>query len=114
MGRAAFDRYSIVHAAWGAVSERVGLSAPVAIAGSVVFEASENAIKREIEWIWPDPTPDSLDNHLGDITSFTVGYFASRALRVYPDVRVGLLAGLVTVGTMIWLHGYARPRTENR
>jgi hypothetical protein len=112
MGRATFDRYSIVHAAWGALSERVGLSAPVAIGASAAFEVSENAIKREIEWIWPDPTPDSIDNHLGDITSFTAGYFASRALRVYPDVRVGLLTGLATVGMMIWLHGYSKPRGE--
>lgn len=112
MGRAALDRYSVTHAAWGAVSERVGLPASVAVGASVAFEAIENEIKREIEWIWPDPTPDSFDNHVGDVASFAFGYVASRALRVYPDARVGLIAGLVTAGMVIWLHGYSQPRED--
>lgn len=103
MGRALFDRYLIVHAAWGAIMERLGISAPTAIVTHLGFEASENTIKKTAPVLWPDPTPDTLTNHTGDIASFGVGYALSKALK---DNR--LTTGLAILGTLIWIDGYKK------
>lgn len=97
-----FDRYSLVHAAWGAVAEASRIPAPAAIGAQVVFEALENPIKEVIKPIWPDSRPDAIQNQVGDVASFTGGYYAARAL-TKSDAGKVVVAGVVALGAATWV-----------
>lgn len=76
-----FDRFSVVHAAVGAVFELSGIPAPIAIGLQILFEIVENDVKRSVRHIWPDDRPDGLENQIGDVASFVAGYYAARAAK---------------------------------
>lgn len=80
----------------------------LAVGSHVVFEATENSIKEAIEPIWPDTAPDAWQNHVGDVLSFTAGYYSARTLKRTPAGRAAL-AGLAGAAAAVWmwnlLHG---------
>jgi hypothetical protein len=96
-----FDRYSLVHAAVGALAEVSRIPDAAAIGGHIAFEVVENPVKRAIEPIWPDARPDALQNQVGDTVSFTGGYYAARAL-AKSDAGKAVVTGFVALGAAIW------------
>ena len=111
------DRFSIVHAAVGAVLEASGVPAWLAIGSHIAFEAVENSLKDAASELWPDARPDAMANHLGDVASFTAGYYSSRSLRK-TTAGQATLAGLAGLAGMIWMYSLtnkhtwrAKPRT---
>ena len=103
------DRFSIVHAAVGAVMELSAIPAPVALAAQAVFEIVENPIKESVRSLFPDPTPDAWQNSMGDIASFAAGYYGARALKGSSG-GMAALATLGAAGAAIWIASLA-PRT---
>lgn len=101
MAEAAFDRFSVVHAAMGSLFELSGVPKGWALGSHVAFEASENQLKRSMARIWPDASPDSMANHVGDFASFTAGYFAARRLRSSPGGQLAVTV-LVAAGAGVW------------
>ena len=97
-----FDRYSVVHAAVGAVAEASRVSAMVAIGSHVAFEVVENKLKEAAKPLWPDSRPDAIQNHVGDVASFTTGYYAARALSKSDAGKV-VVTGVVATGAAIWI-----------
>ena len=96
-----FDRFSIVHAAVGALAELSRIPAPVAIGAQVAFEVVENDVKRRVSHIWPDPRPDGIENQVGDVASFTAGFYAARAMRGSPAGGLALVL-LAALAAGIW------------
>lgn len=97
-----FDRYSVPHAAVGAMFEAMGVPPAIAIGSHLAFELVENSLKRSVTSIWPDNRPDAWQNHLGDAASFTGGVLASRALKGTEGGKVAL-TGLVATAGAIWM-----------
>lgn len=97
-----WDRYSLAHAAVGALFEASRIPAIPAIGSHIVFEAVEDSLKRGIVHIWPDATPDSMKNHIGDVAAFTAGYFATRALKK-SSAGMGIVAGFVGAAAAVWM-----------
>ena len=91
-----------MHAAVGAVFEASGAPAWLAIGTHVAFEAMENSIKESMSELWPDARPDALANHLGDVASFTAGYYSSRALRK-TEAGKAALSGFVGLAAFVWM-----------
>ena len=54
-----FDRYSIPHAAMGAMFEAAGVPPAIAIGSHIAFELVENSLKKATKPIWPDSRPDA-------------------------------------------------------
>lgn len=108
MGTTLLDRFSVVHAAVGALFEASGVPAPLAIGSHVAFEATENTLKQHLTHIWPEPRPDELVNHAGDVASFASGYYACRALR-RSDAGVWVVVALGALGAGIWFRELLRP-----
>lgn len=98
-----FDRFSLVHAAVGAVAELSKIPAPLALGGQVAFEVVENDLKRSVKHIWPDDTPDGFENQAGDILSFALGYYGARLIKDAP-AGVVILTGLAALAGGIWVH----------
>jgi hypothetical protein len=107
-----FDRFSIVHAAWGAVAELSNIPAPIAIGAQVAFELVENDIKRALSNLWPDARPDAWQNSVGDVATFIAGYYGARTLKDREGGATAL-AVLVAAAGAIWTYNLA-PRTRNR
>lgn len=84
------------------VFEASRVPAWLSIGSHVAFEAVEDGIKRAIEPIWPDSRPDGWENHVGDVVSFTGGYYLSQALR-QDAVGKALLSGFVAAAAGIWM-----------
>lgn len=97
-----FDRYSVIHAAWGMAFEASRVPDVWALGSHVAFEAAENSIKRAAKDIWPDSQPDALQNQVGDVVSFAAGYYAARALKKSLTGQA-LMTGLVAAGAAIWM-----------
>ena len=95
------DRFSIVHAAVGALAELSRIPAPVAIGAQVAFELVEDDVKRRVSHVWPDPRPDGIENHVGDVLSFTAGFYAARAVRGSPTGGLALVL-LAALAAGIW------------
>ena len=104
-----FDRFSVVHAAVGAVLELSGIPAPVALAAQTLFEIVENPIKDNVRSLFPDPTHDAWQNSVGDIASFAAGYYGARAIKNRPEGMTGL-AVLGAAGAAIWIASLAPSR----
>lgn len=102
-----FDRFSLVHAAWGAVFELSGIPAPLAIGAQVGFEIVENGLKRAYSPIFPDDTPDGWQNQVGDTVSFAAGYYLSRMTKGSTGGHFALLA-LGAVSGAVWLDRLAQ------
>ena len=97
-----FDRFSFVHAAWGAAFELSGIPAPLALGAQIAFEAVENPLKRAYAPLFPDDAPDAWQNQIGDIASFAVGFYLSRLFKGAPGGRAAVVA-LGAVSGAIWL-----------
>lgn len=97
------DRYSIVHAAIGSLFAMGGFRPIVAVGSHVAFEALEDELKRQTKGIWPDSRSDGITNHLGDIASFSVGYFGSRKL-IKTNQGKNLVALFMLLGAGIWTY----------
>lgn len=110
-----FDRYSFAHFAVGALFEASRIPAPVAIGSHIVFEAAEDGIKRGVERIWPDASPDTLMNHVGDVVSFTAGFYATRYLK-HSNAGMAFISGFVAAAAGIWMwnlmHGHSWLKTD--
>ena len=103
LNRRLFDAFSIVHAAAGAVFELSSIPAPIAFGASVAFELVENDIKKRVSHIWPDDRPDGIQNQVGDVASFVVGYYLARAVKSSPAGAMAIVA-LAAVAAGIWTH----------
>lgn len=99
--RLAFDKFSVVHAALGAVAELSRIPAPVAIGAQVLFEIVENPIKERVAHIWPDARPDGWQNQVGDVVSFTAGFYGARLVKHVPAGAFAAIA-LAAVAGAIW------------
>ncbi|KKN30582.1 hypothetical protein LCGC14_0832460 [marine sediment metagenome] len=97
-----FDRYSIPHAAMGAMFEAAGVPPALAIGSHIAFELVENSLKRSVTSIWPDSRPDGWQNHVGDAASFAGGLVAARALKGTEGGKAAL-TGLVATAGAIWM-----------
>ena len=97
-----FDRFSIAHAATGAVLELAAIPAPLALGGQVAFEVFENDIKRSYGRFFPQDQLDAWQNSVGDILSFAVGYYAARAVKSNGVGRAALIT-LGAVSGALWV-----------
>lgn len=97
-----FDRYSFVHAAVGAVFEASRVPDGLAIGSHVAFEAVENSVKDSSKSMWPDTRHDAIENSIGDVASFTAGYYATRALKT-SDIGRGIVTGFVAAAAGVWI-----------
>ena len=105
------DRFSVVHAAVGAVAELSGIPAPLAIGLQILFELIENDVKRSVRHIWPDDRPDGIENQIGDVASFVAGFYAARAAKGDPAGGVALTA-LAGAAGAIWMHSLLPPNRK--
>lgn len=96
-----FDRFSVVHAAVGALAALSRIPAPVVIGGSIAFEAVEDGMKERVRHIWPDPRPDGIENKIGDVASVAAGYYATRAFAGSPAGAIAVVL-LAAAGAAIW------------
>ena len=96
-----FDRFSVPHAAGGALFQLSGFSAPVAFAAQVGFELVENDLKRTFNPLFPDDSPDAWQNHVGDVVAWMGGYYFAQAVRNDAVGRAALI-GLGAVAAAIW------------
>lgn len=107
-----FDRYSLVHFAWGAVFEASKIPDSVAIGSHVIFEAGENSLKEAFKPVWPDSRPDAIQNQIGDIVSFSTGYYLTRAIK---DTTTGkaMLVGFVGAAAALWMYNVLSDHSWN-
>ena len=109
-----FDRYSVVHAAVGAMLEVAGVPPALSLASHVVFEALENSLKEGVlKTVWPDIRPDGWQNHVGDMTSYTSGLLAARAIKETEGGKAAL-TGLAGVAGAIWMWNLAQKHSWER
>lgn len=106
--RKPFDRFSIVHAALGALAHASRVPVMPALVGAVIFELIENPLKQASEGVWPDAAPDGWQNSAGDVAAFAAGYLGSRAVSGTPAGRP-LVTGLAAAGAAIWLWNLTNP-----
>lgn len=97
-----FDRFSLVHAAWGAVFELARIPAPVAIGAAVGFELVENRLKKAYAPMFPDDAPDGWQNSTGDVVSLAAGYYLARAFKGTAGGHIAIVA-LGALAGAIWL-----------
>lgn len=75
------DRYTVGHAAVGAVYSAMGLSLLSTAALAVAWEVLENPLKDNLPLIFPQASHDSLANATADVVAALVGWAAYRAMR---------------------------------
>lgn len=103
LAQVAVDKFSLVHAGVGAAMAAWGFSPQFAIGSHVVFELLEdNYIKPLIKDYWPQPDPDSVQNHVADVAFFTAGYYGAKKLERTEGGQTAV-AGLVGVSAMMWI-----------
>jgi hypothetical protein len=112
-----FDRFSVGHAALGMVFEASRIPAPIAIGSHVLFELVEDDAKKLVKPLFPDTRPESLENHTGDVVAFTMGYYATRAMRGSFSNEL-MLSAFVALGAGVWMWSLMRgaggePRQES-
>lgn len=76
-----FDRYTLAHAAMGAVLGAVGVSPRGVLALAVGWEVVERPLKVLVPAIFPSETQDSLLNSAGDIAAMVGGAYLTRRKR---------------------------------
>lgn len=106
-----FDRYSIPHAAVGALFAASGVPPAMAVLSHVAFEAFEDGLKDWLQPMWPQATHDSMENHIGDIVSFTGGYAFAESTRGTPDGRAAS-TWLVALGAAVWMYNLLDERSR--
>lgn len=71
----ALDRFTLHHAAFGALLGIVGAPAWVAITTSIAWELSENRLKDKYPEQFHDPSHDSLKNAAMDSAAMVAGWY---------------------------------------
>ena len=77
----AFDRWSVVHAAFGVLVGTAGTSFGTALAITIGYEIIENSLKRKVPKAFPAGSSDTAANHIGDSVSFMSGWLVGRETR---------------------------------
>ena len=71
-----FDPYSIGHRALGVMARGIGLTLGTTMLAHTVFEIAENYyLKQRLSHLFPDASPDSPLNILGDFLSTAAGWY---------------------------------------
>tara|TARA_B100001250_G_scaffold384421_1_gene379236 strand:+ start:284 stop:556 length:273 start_codon:yes stop_codon:yes gene_type:complete len=73
-----FDPYSICHAGGGVVARSIKLSLFQTLVLHTIFEIVENKYLKfhpKVKEIFPDPSPDTLLNSIGDTISAALGWY---------------------------------------
>ncbi len=71
-----FDPYSIGHMAMGVFARGIGLTLGTTMVLHTVFELAENFyLKQQLSRIFPDSSPDSALNILGDFLATAAGWY---------------------------------------
>ena len=75
------DRFTLVHAGFGALLSIVGASRNQALAVAIGWELLERTMKRTMPQIFPHSTQDTIPNMIGDAVANYLGYLAMEKLR---------------------------------
>ncbi len=75
------DRFTLVHAGFGALLSILGASRGQALAMAIGWELLERPLKRSMPQIFPDSTQDTIPNMIGDAIATELGYLAMEKLR---------------------------------
>lgn len=70
-----FDRFSLLHLASGFIAKKANISFMLTLLGSILFEIIEPQIKTSRPDIFPNPSPDSQINMIGDTIAVMVGWY---------------------------------------
>ena len=71
-----FDPYSILHVGAGVAARGIGLNLGTTMVLHTVFELAENFyLKQQLSRIFPDASPDSALNILGDFLATAAGWY---------------------------------------
>jgi hypothetical protein len=98
-----FDAYSIAHFSVGVGFSMAEVPPGWAVGSHVVWEAIEDPIvKRHFPDWFPDTTGDGMGNHIGDLVSFSAGYFLMEALR---GTRFAMPVAMASIaaGAAVWV-----------
>jgi hypothetical protein len=80
-----------------------GFSPQFSIGSHVAFEALEDRyIKPAVKDYWPQPEPDSMENHVGDVAFFIAGYYAAKKLEESDAGKTMVALGIGGV-TALWI-----------
>ena len=89
-----------------------GFSPQFAIGSHIAFEVLEDRVfKPLVRDYWPQPHPDSVQNHVADVAFFTAGYFATKKLE-RSDTGQTAVAGLIGASAMIWISDVMKVSVE--
>lgn len=103
MAKDAIDRFSVVHAGLGAAMAAWGFSPQFSIGSHVAFEVLEDKyFKPLVHDYWPQPYPDSIQNHVGDVAFFTAGYFATKKLEQSESGQAAV-AAFIGLAAALWI-----------
>ena len=75
------DRFTLVHAGFGALLSIMGASRNQALAVAIGWELLERPLKRSMPQIFPHSTQDTILNMIGDAVANYLGYSAMEKLR---------------------------------
>jgi hypothetical protein len=91
-----------------------GFSPQFSIGSHVAFEALEDPyIKPLVKDYWPQPEPDSIENHVGDVAFFVAGYYAAKKLEESDAGRKAVAVGIGGVAAL-WIYDVMRTRAGER
>lgn len=77
----AVDRFTLVHGAVGAGLGALGLPWWAAIAVTLGWELVERPLKDHYPQMFPHSTQDTMDNVVGDVAAFMLGWGGGRTVR---------------------------------
>ena len=75
------DRFTLIHAGFGALLSIMGASRNQALAVAIGWELIERPLKRTMPQIFPHSTQDTIPNMAGDAIANYLGYLAMEKLR---------------------------------
>jgi hypothetical protein len=74
------DRYTPWHVFWGVFLGLSGMSWPVALGLSVLWEIAEHPLKNKLPEMFPNATQDTVTNSAGDVGANMLGYLMGRKI----------------------------------
>lgn len=98
---APIDRYTSAHAGMGVLLARAQFPWWGALLASIVWEISENGLKRQFPRLFPYTSIDSWWNAAVDTAAFMAGYAVARSIMREPITIAGKLVLDAAVGTTI-------------
>lgn len=75
------DRFTLLHAGFGALLSILGASRNQTLAVAIGWELLERPLKRSMPQIFPNSTQDTIANMIGDAIAMKLGYLAMEKLR---------------------------------